>query len=180
MARLSLLFIEVIHPSPTYHCVLLTSLVSPSPAVTVSHNLFVLVGMITQVPAHGHPSLSAKTQRFACPLVQPQVEKCVLIPYHIQPVRSLLGVAQKAGPRAAKGAASSAESWAPARCSAFNAPCPGQSTTSYRAWSSVPYPLTEMPHCNPKLGGSSVSCFYVICSTRQGNPARVRSSGLAG
>lgn len=36
VAGLSLLFIEVIHPSPTYHSVLLTSLVSLSPPVTVT------------------------------------------------------------------------------------------------------------------------------------------------
>lgn len=112
VAGLSLLVIEVIHPSPTYHSVLLTSLVSPSTLVTVSHSLFVLVRVITLVPAHGHPSLAAKIQQFVCHLIWPQVKKWVLIPYHIQPMRSLLGVAQKAGSWAAKGFASSAESCA--------------------------------------------------------------------
>lgn len=64
---------EVIHPSPTFHSVLLTSsvllasLVSLWPAVTVSHSFLVLAGMVTQIPAYGRGSLAAKSQCSACP-----------------------------------------------------------------------------------------------------------------
>jgi len=59
-------------------------------------------------------------------------------------VGSLLRAAQKAGPRAAKGAASSGGvlgiSWV---LSPLGAPCPGQSMAGSRAWSLVPRPLTR-------------------------------------
>lgn len=101
-------------------------------------------------------------------------------------MRNLLGVAQQVGLWAAKGAASSAERlWAvlgrsQALSLHFSVPCPGQSATGYRAWSSGPQPLTDVPRCNPKFGGSWVSCFCIICSSRQGNPAPICPSGLPG
>lgn len=87
--------------------VLLASLVSLWPAVSVSHSLLVLVRMVAQIPMYG--SLAVKSQ-----------------------------------------------------CSA----CPRQGTSSDR--SPVLNPLTDRPQWNPRLGGSPVSCFCLICFTHQG------------
>lgn len=79
-AWLSLLVIEMIHPTPAHQCP--PDLLSLSlPAVTVSHSLFVLLRMVTQVLAHGHPSLTAKTQQFACHLTHGWKEG-LLVPHH--------------------------------------------------------------------------------------------------
>lgn len=115
---------EVIHASPTYHSVLLSlpvllaSLVCLWRAVTVSHSLLVLVGMVTQIPGDGRGSLAAKSQ-----------------------------------------------------CSA----CPWQGTTG----TPVPDPLTDRPQCNPRLGGSPVSCFCLICFSQHGNPLGQQDSTWA-
>lgn len=123
------LLAEVTHPSPTYRTVLLTFLVSLSPAVAVSHSLLVLLGLVTRVRA-GRPYRQPKLNSL-------HATKYSLCGSHImfRLSKTSSGLSKRQDrPQPAKGAEWLCHSQLQPGAAAFSTPCPRQSTaTGHRA-----------------------------------------------